>query len=117
MISHRFIELTQQMRDIHEKKNAGYSGVDNPDSWANFRLCEQFGVSASLGCMVRLSDKYKRACNLLKNPLNEQVGEALEDTLLDLANYSLIMVCLLEEKKPTKSSLDGAGGTTENFKA
>ena len=49
MISHRFIELTQQMRDIHEKKNAGYSGVDNPDSWANFRLCEQFGVSASLG--------------------------------------------------------------------
>ena len=47
--------------------------------------------------MVRLSDKFIRAGNLMRDPSNEQVGEALRDTLRDLSAYALIAVCLLDE--------------------
>lgn len=97
--SKKFLELLDEMRETHLKKSAGYAGMDNPDTFANFRLSENLGVSAFLGCMIRLSDKYTRACNLIKNPKNEQLGEKLKDTLIDLASYALIAICLLEENK------------------
>jgi hypothetical protein len=93
----RFLELLEKIRDTHIRKSAGYSGADNPDTWANFRLAEQFGVSAFKGCLIRLSDKFIRVSNLVKNSENEQVGEKIEDTLIDLASYALIAICLLEE--------------------
>lgn len=93
----RYITLLETMKEIHIKKNAGYAGMDAIDSWANFRMSEEFGVSAFLGCLVRMSDKYIRITNLVKNPKNEQVGESIKDTLIDLAAYALIAICLLEE--------------------
>lgn len=98
MASKAYLDLLQKMEDLHIRKNAGYSGADNPDAWANFRMAEEFGVSAFRGCLVRMSDKYVRVANLLKNPDNEQVGESIKDTLMDLAAYALIAICLLEEK-------------------
>ncbi len=95
----RYIELLEQMKEIHIRKNAGYAGMDAIDSWANFRMSEAFGVSAFLGCLVRMSDKYIRITNLVKNPKNEQVGESIKDTLIDLAAYALIGICLLDEKE------------------
>lgn len=95
----RFIELLDEMRDTHIRKSAGYSGMDNPDTWANFRQSEGFGVSPFLGCLVRMSDKFIRVQNLVKNAKNDKVGESLKDTLIDLASYALIAICLLEEKK------------------
>lgn len=99
MASKRYLELLEQAKTLHEKKNAGYSGADNPDPWANFRMSEAFGVSPFKGCLVRMSDKYIRVTNLVKNPKNEQVGENIKDTLFDLAAYALIAVCLLEEEE------------------
>lgn len=92
-----YLELLEKMKVLHEKKNKGYSG-DSEDRWANFRMAEDFGVSAVLGCLVRMSDKFIRIQNLIKNPKNEQVGEAITDTLMDLASYALIAICLLNEK-------------------
>jgi hypothetical protein len=101
--SKRFVELLKSMEDIHVRKNAGYAG-DSPDPWANFRESERFGISAFKGCLVRISDKFIRICNLTKNPSNEQVGETIMDTLLDLANYCLIAVCLYEEEMERKKN-------------
>ena len=95
----RYLELLKQMEDLHIMKNAGYSGKDNPDAWANFRMAEAFGVSAFKGCLVRMSDKYIRVTNLVKNPENDMVNESVKDTLFDLAAYALIAVCLLEEEE------------------
>ena len=106
MPSIRYLELLDQMKELHVKKNAGYSGKDNPDAWANFRMAESFGVSAFKGCLVRMSDKYIRVTNLVKNPLNEQVGENLKDTLFDLAAYALISICLLEEQEKNEKNID-----------
>lgn len=111
MTSNEYLELLRQvslervpmllleMVELHVKKNAGYSGADNPDPWANFRMASRIGLTAFQGCMTRWGDKIIRAENLMKSPTNEQVGENLRDTLMDLAAYSLIAVCLLDEDK------------------
>jgi len=96
--SKKFHALLDTMRQMHIDKNAGYAGADNPDPFANFRECERFGVSAFKGCMVRLSDKFIRTTNLIRDPTNERVGEKITDTLLDLAAYSLIAIILLQEQ-------------------
>lgn len=94
----RYLVLLDEMKELHIKKNAGYSG-DSRDRWANFRMAENFGVSAFLGCLIRMSDKFIRIQNLVKNPNNEMVGESIKDTLKDLASYALIAYCLLEEQE------------------
>jgi hypothetical protein len=104
--SKRFMELTETMKDIHIRKNAGYAG-DCLDAFKNFRESEDFGVSAFMGCMVRMSDKWSRIKSLSKNPNNDMVGESIKDTLIDLANYSIIAYCLYEEEeKIRKENVD-----------
>ncbi len=93
-----YLKLLDDMKALHIAKNRGYSG-ESPDRWANFRLSESFGVSPFLGVMVRMSDKWIRITNLIKNPANDQVGESIRDTLMDLAAYALIAICIMDEKK------------------
>lgn len=98
MASQAYKALLDEAWELHQNKNAGYAGEDNPDPWANFRMSEAFGVSALDGCLVRLSDKYIRITNLRKNPANDRVNESIRDTLKDLAAYALIAICLLDEE-------------------
>lgn len=98
MASKQYVDLLEQMKGLHIRKNAGYAGKDAQDPWANFRMAEMFGVSAFRGCLVRMSDKFIRVSNLIRDPENEQVGENVRDTLFDLAAYALIAICLMEEQ-------------------
>ena len=93
-----YLALLEQMKQLHIAKNAGYSG-ENTDRWANFRMAKGFGVTALVGCLVRMSDKYVRIQNLLAKPENDQVGERITDTLMDLASYALIAICLYREER------------------
>lgn len=95
--------LLDQAWELFEAKNAGYAGADNEDAFANFRMAEQFGISALDGCLVRMSDKYIRVTNLRRLPSNERVDESIRDTLRDLAAYALIAVCLLDEEMATEA--------------
>lgn len=97
MISQEFMKVLEEQRELHIRKNAGYSGLTNPDPWANFRRCEAFGVPAYIGCLIRFSDKYERMLNLIQNAENDQVNEPLRDTLMDMAAYAMIAICLYEE--------------------
>ena len=99
-----YLQLLEDMRDLHIRKNAGYTG-DSTDRWANFRLSESFGISAFLGVLVRMSDKWIRITNLVKNPSFDMVGESVRDTLMDLASYALIAVCLLDGQKGKSDDL------------
>lgn len=102
-----FADTILTSKETHINKNAGYAGADNPDPWANFRMAERFGISAFMGTLVRMSDKYIRIINLRKDPNNERVGESILDTLIDLAAYALIAICLLrEEMRPSKSLMN-----------
>ena len=106
MTSSRFLKLLEEMEDIHRRKNAGYAGENPPDPWSNFRMAEMLDVSAFNGCLVRMGDKFARVCNLAKNEANDKVGENIKDTLMDLAIYSLIGICLYEEQEAMDESIE-----------
>jgi hypothetical protein len=89
--------IFDEIADLHSKKNAGYAGYKAVDPWANFRMAETFGVSAFVGCLIRMTDKFIRIKNLTANPRADQVNESLKDTFYDLAIYAMIALCLHEE--------------------
>lgn len=92
LLSH-FRTLLDRMETIVGEKNADYA--DNNDPFANFR---EFG---ELGFLVRMSDKWKRIRNLLKPEATKPIvkDETVEDTLLDLAIYCLLLLCWREAGK------------------
>ncbi len=96
--SKEFLRLLDNIRDLHKRKNDGYAGKDAMDPWANFRMAERMGVSAFKGCLIRMSDKFVRIMNLTRDAENDQVGESVVDTLMDLSVYSLIAICLYNEQ-------------------
>jgi hypothetical protein len=67
----------------------------------NLRKCEDAGIDAWRGCLVRIGDKMSRLENFLKEKEYLVISEKAEDTVIDLANYAILMSCLIEEiKKP-----------------
>jgi hypothetical protein len=101
-VAERIPELIQEMKGLHIQKSNAYSGVDNPDTWANFRNAEDYGVSALLGCLVRKEDKIARTKVLLRNPFTDAGDESIVDTWVDEAAYSLIAACLWEEDEAVR---------------
>lgn len=96
-----FYDLIIEMCKIHEIKNKSY-GIGNP--LGNFMECERFGIPAWKGCLVRITDKVTRVYNLTSKMGQPEYADALEmenleDTLIDLANYSLLCLILLREAK------------------
>lgn len=98
MADKRFMELVEEIKDLHSRKNAGYAGIGATDPWANFRFSKMFGVSPFIGALVRISDKFVRISNLSKNKECDQIGESIKDTLFDLSIYCLIAICLYEDE-------------------
>ncbi len=102
MSSNAFKVLLDEAWDLHVNKSKGYS--PGADPWKNFRAIEEAGISATDGCLTRMSDKWSRLISLWKQPENDTVGENIRDTLMDLAAYSYILICLLEEPTLDKFS-------------
>jgi len=92
-----FYDVLTRMKEIHEKKDADYSGEDN--EFGNFFESQKVGVQAWKGAFIRLQDKYSRACSLIGGTKAKVKDEKLEDTLLDLANYAVITLCLINPIK------------------
>lgn len=89
-----FVEICEGMIATHKAKNADYGS-----SW---HLYEQLlGVTPSVGLMTRILDKVSRACNLMrKGEENRSVAdEALDDTLMDLAVYSIMTLLTVREER------------------
>lgn len=96
-----FYELLDQMRETHDRKNADYAG--DVDPFKNFRLCESIGIDVADGVLVRMCDKWSRITTLVEKEHRGQgaqvLDESIEDTLMDLAVYSLIAIILRRERK------------------
>ncbi len=93
-----FYELIEEMGRIHSIKNQDY-GDGNP--LGNFMLAKSLGVDPFLGILIRLSDKWARICSLAKKTNNEGAvkDETIEDTLIDMANYSLLAIVIRRENE------------------
>lgn len=86
-----FKKLTDEMVALTTRKNADYAGESDP--YANFR---EFGT---LGFLVRMSDKWQRIKTLTESGKTASVkDETVEDTLLDLATYSLLLLTWLRSE-------------------
>jgi hypothetical protein len=77
-------------------KNTDYSGIDKP--FKNFEIINVFNITAENGIKVRICDKISRINNLLKNDAQVK-NESITDTLMDLINYSNILMVYLKNKE------------------
>ena len=101
MTQDKFLDAYDKLSDkatlIVRNKNADYSKT--ADAFANFRLVEKLGITdTASGVLVRMCDKFSRIANLLKQS-GKVADESIQDTLIDLANYSLILAVYLENKE------------------
>lgn len=90
----QFYKIIEELKVLHSRKNHDYARNDDPLS--NFKEAEKFGIPAWKGCLVRMSDKWSRLIELSKK---EGFNESIDDTLRDLAVYSIICLILYKEKK------------------
>lgn len=89
-----FYVFVQKMCEIHSTKNQDYGG-GNP--LGNFMECAEIDVPPVIGIMVRLGDKWSRIKSLIKQGGEGQVkDESLIDTLMDMANYSILMAVMFK---------------------
>lgn len=78
-----FKQIIDSMLQTYEKKQHDYG-----DSFS--KSIDQFGYLAGI---VRISDKYNRIVSLLSdNEKAKVLDESVDDTLLDLANYAVMLL-------------------------
>lgn len=87
----RFKEITNEMAELCERKNSDY-GCSINDTF------KKYGIVSYL---VRMEDKINRVRTLTQNN-NQKVDEKIRDTLIDLANYSILAVIELENERNDK---------------
>lgn len=83
----RFHEITQEMADTYERKNADYGNSFH-------QLYEQYGLTSVL---IRLSDKLHRLESLNQTKTQRVMDESIIDTLMDMANYAIMARMELEQ--------------------
>lgn len=79
-----FNDILTEMDQLYQAKNHDYGNSFD-------KSLDTFGLIASV---VRLSDKFNRLVTLTKSEARV-ANEKLEDTLIDLANYSIMTVMWL----------------------
>lgn len=98
-------------REEHEKKVSEFAIVceDLKDLYSNKNLDygDSFGKSFQEWGMpmvcIRLTDKLNRLCSLTKSGEQRVQDESIEDTLRDLANYSIMTLIELNRRKRDKN--------------
>ena len=95
------LDILDNMQKVYEAKDSDYSATGLP--MGNLRKCEDAGIDAWRGCLVRIGDKMSRLENFLKEKEYLVISEKAEDTVIDLANYAILMSCLIEEIKQPHS--------------
>lgn len=85
-----FKEITNKMLEIYKAKNTDY-GSSVSDTYRDFGL---------VSFLVRMQDKMNRLKTLNKNEA-KVLDEKIEDTLLDLANYSILALIELKKEDET----------------
>lgn len=83
--------------DISKRKGHDYSG--KADTLANLKRTAALGItSAERGVLVRMGDKLSRLVTLIDGEPGQVKDESIQDTILDMVNYSCLLSALLQEK-------------------
>lgn len=88
-----------KMCEITKAKNHDYGGFSK-DPFGNFKVVEHNGIaSPEVGFLVRMTDKMSRLASFVSQGTLKVEDEKIADTLMDLANYSILMAGYLKQKK------------------
>lgn len=88
--------FTQKMKETLLKKGNDYA---NADLLSNFKLAGQIcGLTAEINCLNLIATKVARLGVLLQNQKTPN-NESIADSILDLANYAVLLDMILSEKK------------------
>jgi hypothetical protein len=91
-----FEEFTSKMKDVIISKGNDYA---NEDRLSNFKLAGSIsGLSPELNCLSLIATKVARL-GVLLNSKQEPNNESIQDSILDLANYSVLLGMILEDRR------------------
>ena len=89
-----FLKLLDEMHKMHLQKSVYGSQEDH---WRNMRQAVNWGASPLQGGFIRMNDKWSRLQTIWENTDADIGDETMVDTLMDLAGYALINICLIRE--------------------
>ena len=84
-----FVSIVKEMTELYAKKNHDYGNSFDEG-------CDRIGIGYPLG---RLLDKMNRLIACMGKEDEMQVNESIEDTLKDLACYSVMTLSYLKRKR------------------
>ena len=87
-------QILDKMHELYVSKNKDYG-----DSVS--KTYKKYGLTSFL---VRMEDKLNRVETLIKNEESKVKDEKIEDTLLDLANYSILAIIELKSNDNAKTT-------------
>ncbi len=93
-----FDDYTTKMRDIMLKKGNDYATADRLSNFK--RVGEIVGISPEQVIMTLIATKVVRLSNLLQPSAGAPNNESIEDNLIDLDNYGLLLAMVREENNP-----------------
>lgn len=89
----------QKMIEITKAKNADYTGKGD-DPFANFSNVKACGgATPEQGFLVRMNDKFMRISSFVQKGFLLVKDESVEDTLMDLANYCILLAGYLKSER------------------
>lgn len=83
----KHIDICTRLKQIYQQKNRAYG-----DSFV-----ETYKKLGIISAVTRITDKVNRLQALAVNPDIDRGGEAIEDTLMDLANYAIMTVMEIQD--------------------
>lgn len=90
-----FEGVIEEVLEMHRRKGADYGNKD--DFFANVSASSEWGIPPWVGAMMRANDKIVRLQSAARGSTLQ--NEGIEDSLLDIATYSVIALCLFRREK------------------
>ena len=91
-----FNEITEQMRNTLLNKGDDYA---NTDRLSNFKLAGGIaGGNAKINCLNLIGTKVARL-GVLLNSKDAPKNESINDSVLDLANYAILLSMILKDNE------------------
>jgi hypothetical protein len=89
-----FEAVIEEVLAMHRRKGADY-GKEN-DFFANVAASQEWGIDPWVGAMMRANDKIVRLQAYATGSTLQ--NEGVEDSLLDIATYTVIALCLFRRE-------------------
>lgn len=91
-----FNSFITEMQNVLLKKGSDYA---NSDRLSNFKLAGAIcGISPELNCLSLIATKVARLGVLLQNLDSKPNNESVHDSILDLANYAVLLNMILYDR-------------------